>query len=244
MKPLRGDFARSLLRTFAGQGSWNYRSLVAGGLTYALLPLLRRVHAGDPVSLRDAVARHLTSFNAHPYLTPLAVGALARLEHEGRPPEMIRRFRSALSGSLGAVGDRLVWTGWRPVCLLCGVLAYSLGAEPWTAILIFLVPYNAGHLLLRVWAFRTGWHAGIDVADRLSADALKRAGRWLAGAGALLAGVAAGAAAMRLAGGGMPGPAVGAAAGLAGLAAHRAADAGGITAVGVVAALAAAALLG
>lgn len=243
MRPQRTDFTRSFLRTLAGQGSWNYRNLAAGGLTYALLPLLARIYAGDPVSLRDAVRRHLEAFNAHPYLTPMAVGALARLEHDGHPPETVRRFRAALSGPLGAVGDRLVWTGWRPLCLLSGVLAYSLGAGPRTAVLLFLVPYNAGHLALRIWAFRTGWRAGLDVADHLSADTLKRLGRWLGRAGAVLAGGVAVASAASLATGGVDGIVVGAVAGLAAMAAHRAPVVGAAVAVVVVAAVAAGALL-
>lgn len=243
MKPQRRDFTRSFLRTLAGQASYNYRNLVSGGLTYALLPLLARIHAGDPVALRAAVRRHLEAFNAHPYLMPMAVGALARLEHEGHPPETIRRFRAALSGPLGAVGDRLVWTGWRPLCLLSGVLAYSLGADPWAAVLFFLIPYNVGHLALRAWAFRTGWRAGIEVADHLAADRLKQLGKRLGRAAVFLAGLVAATAAASLTGGGLPGAAAGAVAGIAAVGAQRSPVVGGAVAVGIVAAVAASALL-
>lgn len=237
MRPQRADFVRSFLRGFSVQGSWNYASFLAAGLTHGLLPLLRRIHAGDPVSLRRSVRRHLESFNAHPYLAPLAVGALARLEEEGRDPDVLRRFRAALTGPLGAAGDRLVWAGWRPFCLLSAVSAYSLGASPWMAALVFLVPYNAGHVALRVWAFRRGWRAGIDAAGHLSSGALGRLARWLGSASAFLAGVAAVALAGRLAGGaGLPtaGAAVAAAAAVAGR--GRPSAAGRVAVVLVVAA--------
>lgn len=191
MKPQRRDFIRALARTFAAQATWNYRSYTAGGLTYALLPLLERIHAGDPVAFREAVSRHLRPFNAHPYLIPLAVGALARLEYEREAGERIERFRTALSSSLGAVGDRLVWQAWRPFCLLLGVIGFSLGLGPWTAVLLFLIPYNAGHLTLRIWGLRRGWRDGLRIGGVLSGAGLRRVARWLAGADLVLLGAVA-----------------------------------------------------
>jgi len=221
MTPQRRDFARALLRTFGAQGSWNYGSYTAGGLTYALLPLLRRIHAGDPVAFRDAVERHLRPFNAHPYLLPLAVGALARLEHDRAAAERITRFRTALSSSLGAVGDRLVWQAWRPFCLLAAVLAFSLGLGPWVAALVFLIPYNAGHVTLRVWGLSRGWSEGLRVGAVVSSVPLGRLARWLTSADVVLFGAVAATLAARVAHGALPpwaGAAAGAAAALTGAA--------------------------
>lgn len=201
MRPQRGDFVRSFLRTLSIQGSWNYGTFLAAGLSHALLPLLARIHAGDPVSFRRSVRRHLETFNAHPYLAPLAVGALARLEHEGGEDDVVRRFRGALTGPLGAVGDRLVWAGWRPVCLLSTISAYCVGLAPWMCVVVFLVTYNAGHLALRVWAFRRGWRGGLDGATGLSSGAAGRLAGALGAAAAFLTGTAAVLLAGRLAAG-------------------------------------------
>lgn len=187
MRPRRSDFLRAFLRCFAIQGSWNYRTYLAGGLAYALLPLLRRIHAGDPVGRRRSLESHLSGFNGHPYLAPLAVGALARAEHEGRPLEETDRFRTALAGPLGAVGDRLVWTGWRPACLAGALGGYALGLGLWAPVL-FLLLYNAGHVGLRLWAFLRGWRRGRAVAAELSGTELRRAARVLSGASVLLLG--------------------------------------------------------
>lgn len=192
MRVRRSDLVRALARTFSVQGSWNYGGYLAGGLAYCLLPLLRRIHAGDPERLREAVERHLRPFNAHPYLAPLAVGALARMEAEGRAGEEIDRARRALGGPLGAAGDRLIWAGWRPACLLAAVAAHTLGAGPWTAVLLFLSLYNAGHVALRAWAFRRGWLEGPRAAARLSGRGWRRLSRGLNGAAGALAGIAAG----------------------------------------------------
>ncbi len=190
--PTRADRGAAFLRCFVIQGSWNYRTLIGAGLAYAMLPLLTRVHAGNPVALRESLLRHTAPFNAHPYLSAMAVGALARLEHERVEPGTIERFRTALRAPLGALGDRAVWAGWRPFCLLGAVVAFGLGLEAWKAALLFLVAYNVGHLWLRAWAFRRGWEAGLDVGTVLSRSGLEPAGRWLSRASQLLLGLAAG----------------------------------------------------
>jgi PTS system mannose-specific IID component len=148
--------------------------MIGGGVAYALWPLLARIHAGDPVALRAALERHASAFNAHPYLSSLAVGALARVEHEEHEPETIRRFRTALRGPLGAIGDQAVWAGWRPFCLLTAILAFCLGLDARVAALGFLLLYNSGHLSLRAWGYRRGWREGLNVGGVLARSPLKQ----------------------------------------------------------------------
>lgn len=175
---LASDRLRAWWRCFAVQGSWNYRTLVGGGIAYAMLPLLRRIYAGDPVRLAEAVERHMRSFNGHPYLCAMAVAALARLEEEGTDPEKLERFRTGLRGPLGTVGDRAVWAQWRPACLLVAMLALLLGAGALASALLFLLLYNAGHLVVRSWAFISGWHGGLGVGGLLKNSWIERfAGR-------------------------------------------------------------------
>ncbi|MGW8282380.1 MAG: PTS system mannose/fructose/sorbose family transporter subunit IID, partial [Gemmatimonadota bacterium] len=107
-------------------------------MAFALLPLLRRIHAGDPVRLSEAMTRHMGSFNSHPYLAGMAVGALARAELEEETAERIEKFRTALRGPLGTVGDRVVWASWRPACLLGAIAAFGFGLAPIWAVVLFL----------------------------------------------------------------------------------------------------------
>lgn len=214
MKIERSRLIRSFLRCFAIQGSFNARTYQAGGLVYALLPLLQRVYGGDPVGLREATERHLSRFNAHPYLAPMAVGALARLEAERADEATLVRFRRAVTGALGAAGDRAIWGGWRPFCLMLGLLAFSLGAGPWIAVLAFLGPFTVGHLAIRVWAFHRGWSRGRDAPAALATPFWKRFPGWLARGSLVLAGAVAVGLTVPLGGGALPQPYVGAAAGL------------------------------
>lgn len=221
MRPDRGDFARALARTLAIQGSWNHRRYQAGGLAYAMLPLLRRIHAGDPVALSRAVERHLEPFNGNPYLSPLVVGALARAEHEGEEPGKILRYRRALGSATGAAGDRLVWGGWRPFCALAAIVAFAAGLSAAWAVVLALVVYNLGQLGLRGWALWRGWSTGMDAARVLHAAPVQRISSLLGGASALLAGAAAVGVGLALSEGARADPAVGAVAAVAVLAGHR-----------------------
>ncbi len=148
-------------RMLAVQGSWNYEILLGNGIGFCVEPALRYLPGGrGGPAYREALARQSHYFNAHPYLTALAVGALARAELEGEVPARIERFRTALCGPLGAVGDRLVWASWLPFCSILALTAFGLGARTSTVLLLFLGVYNAGHLALRVWGSARGGAPG------------------------------------------------------------------------------------
>ena len=178
-------------RLFAVQGSWNYETLLGNGIAFAVEPALRLLPGGKGgAAYRAALARQGGYFNAHPYLASVAVGALARAELEGEAPERIERFRTACSGPLGSVGDRLIWAGWLPACALLGLLAFGLGVSSAGVVLLFLGSYNAGHAALRAWGMRVGFRDGLRVAPALGAPFLRRGPSHVARATACLAGAA------------------------------------------------------
>jgi PTS system mannose-specific IID component len=188
--PGRPALGRSLLRLFTMQGSWNYERMQGIGMGVAEEPLLRDLRvAGNGTTYRAAVARGAHFFNAHPYLCGLAVGAAARAERDGVPPEQVERLRTALCGPLGSLGDRLVWAGWLPFTSGLALIGVALGFGL-PAILGFLVVYNVGHVALRWWALRAGWQYGARVALALREPVLQRATALSGPAMALVVGAA------------------------------------------------------
>jgi mannose PTS system EIID component len=178
-------------RTLAIQGSWNYETLIGNGIGFCVEPALRKLPGGvHGTAFKAAMARQSAYFNAHPYLASVAVGALARVELSGVPPNHIERFRTALTGPLGSVGDRLVWAGWLPFCSLVALSCFGLRMSPMYVLLTFLVLYNAGHLALRVWGLHVGWTRGLGVASALANPVLRQGPAHLARAAAATAGVA------------------------------------------------------
>jgi PTS system mannose-specific IID component len=194
-----------LLRSLAIQGSWNYELMVGNGMGFCVEPVLRRLPGGtDGPEYKAALARQSAYFNAHPYLASLAIGALARAELDQVAPARIERFRSALCGPLGSVGDRLVWASWLPACSLIALLIFGLGASALGVAVGFLVLYNIGHLGLRDWGLREGWRHGMRVASALGHPVLQHGPRYIGRAAAVLGGLALPLAVHRAIGGGAP----------------------------------------
>lgn len=183
----RAALLSMLLRSFSAQGSWNYRTLIGCGFAFSLLPVLRVIYRGEPARLAEAVRRHADLFNSHPYFTPLALGAVTVLEGV-EDPVVIERFKVAVRGSLGSLGDRLIWAGWRPVCVLGAVLAAALGASWGLLIGGFLLLYNAGHIFARVWSLRVGLEYGKRVGEKLRTANVERLQQALQAAGSFLLG--------------------------------------------------------
>jgi mannose/fructose/N-acetylgalactosamine-specific phosphotransferase system component IID len=128
-------------------------------------------------------------FNAHPYMAGMAIGSVAKVEHEGLSDATIRRLRHALVGPLGSVGDRLIWASVLPVSVAAGLIV-TASASPIWGVLTFLVLYNSVHFAIRSWALHAGWTEGREVARALTAQGIQRGLRVLGPLAALLAGLA------------------------------------------------------
>jgi len=156
------------------QGSWNYRTMQGAGLGFSLIPYLSRLYRGDRAALNASLGRHAGFFNANPYLSTVAISAVARMESEGAEPEEIERFKRALVSPLGSLGDRLVWARWRPLCSLTALLLFGLGAPWWVASGVFVVLYNTVPQWLRLWGLGRGWWNGREVGRVLMSSPLRR----------------------------------------------------------------------
>lgn len=188
--PLKTRIAM-FVRLLAIQGAWNYETMLGNGVGFCLEPALRLLPEGiHSARFKSALARESHYFNAHPYLAAVAVGALARAELDGEPPERIERFRTALCGPLGSVGDRLVWAGWLPFCSLASLAIFGLGAGTWSVLAFFLIVYNAGHFGLRIWGLRTGWRHGLHVAPALANPILRKGPQQIGRLAAVATGIA------------------------------------------------------
>ena len=179
------------VRLLAIQGAWNYETLLGNGIGFCVEPALRLLPGGQGgEAYRAALARQSQYFNAHPYMAAVAVGALARAELDGEAPARIERFRTALCGPLGSVGDRLVWAAWLPACSIAALAAFGFGVGTAGVLLVFLGIYNAGHIALRAWGLSAGLDHGMKVASALGTPILRQGPAHIAQVAALIGGVA------------------------------------------------------
>lgn len=200
----RREAARLLVRSLFVQGSINERTLIGSGFSWALLPPSRST-GREGTEAEAVVPGPEESFNSHPYLTPLALGATARARAEGMPSTELRSFLTALRSPLGSLGDRLIWSTWRPLCLLGALLGIVLGAPPAPVVAGVFLVYNGLHIFLRVWGLRVGLAHGAEVAPALGAARLPARSERLAALGVLILGVLAGLAVVHALGHGAPG---------------------------------------
>ncbi len=164
-------YHRSLCRLFAVQAAWTYERMLGIGVGHASAPLLEELATSrTPEARRAMIARSAEFFNAHPYLAGVAVGALARAEHDDAPGEQILRLRAALCGPLGALGDQLVWAGQVPVLIGLGLLTV-----PWFGgwgVLLVVVVHNVLRVWLTEWGLRLGWREGFQVGGAIQRSRL------------------------------------------------------------------------
>lgn len=159
---------RIAVRTLFIQASFSPEAMQTLGLLYALEPAWRHLYP-DPAQRAEAVRRHLTPFNTHPYAAAGIVGGILHYERrhargEGSAEDVVR-FKQTLMGPLAALGDGFFWLSLRPATGALGVALVPL-IGVW-APLVFLVTYNLVHLAARSWLFVTGYRQGGAVVARL-----------------------------------------------------------------------------
>lgn len=181
------DIYSTIIRSFFIQAVWNYERMLNVGFAFCLIPVARRFSSNLSTSIVPFLKRHLGFFNANPFIATIAVGAVVKLEEVGTPPEEIERFKQALWGPLGSIGDRIFWGLVRPVSAVLGTVITLLGGGMWGGIAL-LVAFNTVQTIVRGVAFRHGYHAGFAVARILTGPSYRGMEVWGRRIGGLLFG--------------------------------------------------------
>lgn len=150
------------LRLLLLQSSWNYQRMQGLGFLFALLPGLQRLYPEEKMA--EVSMRHVGYFNTHPYLAPLVVGAVLKLEEERAADAEtvaidIDEFKELVAAPYAAIGDALFWGGLRPLVAAVALL-FAVKGILWAS-LIFLVLYNVVPLWFRIVFFEYGYRHGI-----------------------------------------------------------------------------------
>jgi mannose/fructose/N-acetylgalactosamine-specific phosphotransferase system component IID len=183
----------AILYSFVLQAGYNYEGFQNLGLCAALRPALTELHP-DPAERDALLMEHLEYFNANPFVSPFALGAIIHLEEQraaggadAPTSEQISRTKRALGSLLGNIGDRVFWAGLLPVAALAGMVAYLL--SPLYGAITLLLTFNVPHLLTRAEGFRLGYRLGVGAAPALAGPGSTRTIRWIQRFGAFLVGL-------------------------------------------------------
>lgn len=177
-RPGVSERRRIALRSALLQAVWNYETLQGVGFAWALLPGLTRLYP-DSSTRRDRLLAHLELFNTNPYLAPIAMGVVLRLEREvargvAGAEARVRRLVGALGGTLGALGDDLVWAGWRPA-LGAAAATVTLASGSWWPVVGYWLAYNALTQGIRFQGLGAGYASGAGIARVLQDPFWRRA---------------------------------------------------------------------
>jgi PTS system mannose-specific IID component len=149
------------LRSLTIQVSFNFWRMQNLGFAFAMLPMIRQ-QDGDRMRIAASLASHLQMFNTHPYLVAPVIGAVVRIEEEGRTPEAVD-LKKALMGPYAAIGDSFFWGALRSFSGVGAVvLAFS---ETLLAPLAFLLLYTPAQLWVRGKGFLEGYRRGKSGID-------------------------------------------------------------------------------
>lgn len=182
----RFDLFRLYLRSFFVQAGFTYERLLAFGFVWIVNPLMGRFFTSAE-ERRDYLKRHLSGFNANPYLAGYALGAVIKLEEEKVAPQQIVRFKGLMQSPLGAVGDNLIWQNLRPALLILGiVLTINFGI--YGALTVWLI-FNCYQIYLRARGIQKGYRLGLDVYSDLGRGHLQIMTKWSSRMGAALLGL-------------------------------------------------------
>jgi PTS system mannose-specific IID component len=210
---LRRERRRVALRSTLVQAVWNYDTLQGIGFGWAILPGLERIRP-DRTERAERLLAHLGTFNANPYLATIAMGVALRVEEEiargaAGAERRLERLLHALRGSLGAIGDELFWSAFRPALGLAAAVAALATGSVWPAV-VYFVAWNALAQGVRLAGVRGGFASGAAVVRVLQDPFWTRAARMARAAGIFAAGAALGIGAglAVLGGGGVAGAAI------------------------------------
>jgi len=164
------NFISVFIRSFFIQAVWNFKSMISIGLCYAIIPIGKKLYP-DKEEYRAFLVRHLSFFNAHPYFVSYALGSIAHLEENEskediKSYENLEKFKNAIIGPLGAIGDKIFWATIKPASIIFGFVALVIIPNLYLKLIfipVFLILYNIPHFYIRYAGIVNGYKEGTGV---------------------------------------------------------------------------------
>jgi PTS system mannose-specific IID component len=139
------------------------------GFLFVIKPFIDSFYK-DKEDRKNAFLRHCEHFNTHPYMANIIIPLCANAEKSlrngnSRALDEIHFYKTAMAGSLAAVGDSFFWGAFRTCSALISIaitiVAVLIGhsRSPLNLIIpfVFLFIFNAFHLPIRAWFLFIGF---------------------------------------------------------------------------------------
>lgn len=150
------DITRLGFRSSLLQASFNYERMQAGGFTWAMLPILKKIYKDDKPGLSAAMKDNLEFINTHPNLVGFLMGLLISMEEKGENRDTIKGLKVALFGPIAGIGDAIFWFTLLPI--MAGICSSFASQGNLLGPILFFAVY------LLIFFLRVGWtHVGYSV---------------------------------------------------------------------------------
>ncbi len=156
----KADLNKVAWRTMLLNTSFNYELMQAGGILFALMPVLKKIHANSDEDLKKSLRIHNEFFNTNTFVVTGPLGLSLAAESRKEPVATIRALKLAAMGPLAGIGDSILWATGIPI--IAGIAA-SLGATgniiaPFFYIIAFFMLQN----FVRFGLIRVGYYQGMS----------------------------------------------------------------------------------
>jgi mannose/fructose/N-acetylgalactosamine-specific phosphotransferase system component IID len=168
----RREFRSIFWRSFTLLGSFNFNRFEGLGFLFSILPALRRIYRDDDEGLRQAMRRHVETFNMTVAPAPLVMGAVIAMEERAKAEPFFDRtaisaFKVSLMGPLSGIGDTFFWGIFR--ILACSLAIGFAQNGSWLAPIVLLVVFNIPNFATRYYGLKHGYRQGQGIMRSMTA---------------------------------------------------------------------------
>lgn len=121
------------------QVCFNYESMQAASVVYAVGPSLEKIYRGQPAELKNSLQAHFRFFNTHPWMANLILGSALAIEENGgeNAIEAASTIRTSLMGPFAGLGDSILTV--LPKTIFGAIAAYMAIEGNATGVLMCLI---------------------------------------------------------------------------------------------------------
>ncbi len=150
--------------------SWNYERQQNLGYSYAMVPVVKKLHKDDPEKEKRALHRGLEFMAITPQMSTLLFGINAAMEEQNANDQnfddnSINAVKTSLMGPLAGIGDSLIPGTLR---IIASGIAISFAANGnILGPILFLLIYNIPAFAIRYWNLKYGYQFGTSFINKV-----------------------------------------------------------------------------
>jgi len=162
-------FTRTVFRSLALQGCFNFERMQAIGFCFTLLPVLRKLYPTKE-EMSEALKRHVGFFNTSPQFSTFIFGIVIAMEEQNKNQDdfdaaSINAIKAALMGPLAGIGDSFFWGTIR---IIAAGIGTGLALEGnFLGVIIFILMFNIPHYILRFAGLKIGYERGMTFIQKV-----------------------------------------------------------------------------